>query len=175
MNIKVFSFSVLEVLGILLPVSFLTLLCVCVLILGIRDFNLILTLIGLILCFFLIYRFLITEKNILFSEEFVCIETISFKLEINYSDIEKIQFQRISKAPNFILVRLKTRHRGRKNFQISLDNDRKNIRDLMNHARSKGVPTGLNVIGEPFLIFDPKTGKYSVKEVFSYKSPGWKN
>ncbi len=61
-----------------------------------------------------------------------------------------------------------------KNFKIhpkihpnsfSVKNPREKLRDILNHANSKGVKTALNKVGEDYLVFNTDEGNYSVKEV----------
>ncbi|MCE2743961.1 MAG: hypothetical protein LW701_10405 [Fluviicola sp.] len=121
--------------------------------------------IGSLLFLFILFLILTRENYILFFENHFEIKTVTFRIKLNYSEIDKLKFHHPSKdSPNLTLM-LKRRFYWRKKFIISVKNPREKLRDVLNHARSKGVKTALNKVGEEYLVFHPDEGIYSAKEV----------
>ena len=160
-EIKVFSFSFWQKVKLIILVSLL----------GLFFFSYIYThtfigiLGGSLLLFFLIYLTLTSEKYILFLEDDFEIITLTIRLKLPYSEIENIQFLHSSRDSPKLNLKLKDRYLLRKNFTISVKNPREKLRDILNHANSKGVKTTLNKVGEEYLVFNTDEGNYSVKEV----------
>ena len=160
-EIKVFSFSFWQKVQLAILLSFLSLFFFSY----IYTFTFIGVLVGSLLLYFLIYLTLTSEKYILFLEDDFEIITLTIRLKFSYSEIEKLQFFHPSKDYPRLNLRLKERHLLRKNFTISVKNPREKLRDILNHANSKGVKTALNKVGEDYLVFNTDEGNYSVKEV----------
>jgi hypothetical protein len=130
---------------------------------GAIKINPIVLIIGLGLLTFYFWMFMTWEREIIFDDENIKIVTPIRTVNIPYSQIKHIKFKWMGRfIADGVVLTLTNRSLFRRAFAFETANEKENIKEILNHCRAKGIPTGLNDIGDRYFQFDKNTGHYEV-------------